>query len=75
MTDVNPLTQDIVRRVSDVTGRDESELPPLYDVIDPDAVDAIGESSAAKLQFVYAGVTVTVEVRSPGDWRVTVQEQ
>jgi hypothetical protein len=63
----------VVRRVADVTGHTPDELPPLDDTINTEAVNAIGRCDAALLQFVYWDHTVTVEVRGPGDWRVTAQ--
>ncbi|ELZ08928.1 hypothetical protein C479_12409 [Halovivax asiaticus JCM 14624] len=48
--------------------------PPLYDVIDPEALDAVFEPVAGtnrpngKIQFEYAGYTVTVSA----DYSVTV---
>lgn len=66
---------EIVQRVAGATGRDVSELPPLHDAIDPDAVDAITECDAARLQFVYCDHAITIEVRDPGDYRVTVHPE
>ena len=47
--------------------------PPLNDVIDPDALDALcaGESMNGFVVFSYCGYTVTVDA----DGKVTVEEQ
>lgn len=73
MTDDSKLLREIVQRVAKTTGRGVNDLPPLHDTIDPTAVEAIGDCDSARLQFVYVEHTVTVEVRAPGNWRVTVQ--
>jgi len=52
----------VVRRVARETGADTAELPPLYDSIDPDALDAVVESAATtSVTFTYAGYDVTVD--------------
>lgn len=51
------------------------ELPPLYDTIDPDALNAIFEDgngrSTVEVKFVYCGYEVTVD----GTGKVTVAEK
>jgi hypothetical protein len=42
---------EIVDRVAEVEEQDPLDLPPLYDSIDPDALDRLAESS--KIQFEY----------------------
>lgn len=69
------LVHEILQEVADFTARDVESLPPLHDTIDPDAVEKIGLCDAARLQFAYADSCVTVEVRSPRDWRVTIQTE
>jgi len=53
---------DIVETVAAQTGRDPTELPPIYDAIDPDALSRFVEStdSTASLEFHYCGNIVTV---------------
>lgn len=65
----------IVRKIAAREGIDPSMLdPPLYDVIDPEALDAVFESVAGtdrahgQVQFEYAGYAVTVSA----DYAVTV---
>lgn len=51
----------IVRGVMETTGRDQTELPVLYDCIDPDALDALVDRMAdGEVSFGYAGCDVTV---------------
>lgn len=62
--DVPPSVR-IVEAVAAETGRDPTDLPPLHDYVDSDAIDALlgdGASDDADLhlQFSYAGVEVTV---------------
>lgn len=61
------LTETIVIAVADATGVDPLDLDPLYDSIDPDAIDrafeSTGEGAPAttdQLAFDYAGCEVTV---------------
>lgn len=60
------LTGRIVSKVGDREGVPEEELPPLYDVIEPEAleklVDHTRKTSGADLrvQFRYAGYTVVI---------------
>lgn len=43
------------------TGSDPLELPPLYEVIDPDALDVLVSSTArGEVSFTYEGYQVTV---------------
>lgn len=53
----------VVELVADVTGTDPLELPPLYNALDPDALDSLcGNSSGfSSLEFEYTSRTVTVE--------------
>ena len=53
----------VVRAVAATTGRDCEELRPLYDVVDPDALDELISGSAADLrvEFRYEGCHVRVD--------------
>jgi len=66
----------IVHAVAAVAARDALDLPPLYDTVDPDAVDRLLEGAGpgrAVIQFSFAGHDVTlddeglVEVRPSAD--------
>jgi hypothetical protein len=65
------LAGGVVRATSDATGRPavsvdgtERELDPLYEAIDPDALDDLFDRPASgpadRITFEYAGCTVTV---------------
>jgi len=52
----------VVRRVARETGTDTAELPPLYDAIDPEALDAVVESTGTKsVTFTYVDHAVSVD--------------
>lgn len=53
----------IVRTVADREDDDVTELPPLYDVVDPDVLQSFVESrteAGATFQFTYSGYDVVV---------------
>lgn len=57
----SPLHQAILYEVADQTGIPPEKLnPPLYDVIDPEALDAIFRGETGFLSFEYHGYVVTV---------------
>ena len=58
----------VVRAVSAVEGREPASLPPLADVLDPAALDALFESRfdgtsriGGRLSFVYSNCRITVD--------------
>ncbi|MXV63535.1 hypothetical protein GS429_16025 [Natronorubrum sp. JWXQ-INN-674] len=57
----------VVTAIATQRGVSETELPPLYEFIDPDALDALFESTRAggprhgRLEFTYDGHEVAVE--------------
>ena len=54
-------SEAVVATVADRSGTDPIALPPLYDSIDPDALDAIfGDDRPGRVTFSYAGYEVTV---------------
>ena len=76
------ISSHIVEAVARAKETDSKTLPPLYDAVDPDALDALfthatttvtRHESAPTVQFSYAGLTVVVrsatniEVRGPTD--------
>lgn len=72
-----PPSQRVLRQVASLLDVDSLELPPLYESVDPDALDALfatpdGLSSirTGTVSFAYAGCTVFVD--DGGD--VTVRE-
>lgn len=51
----------VVEAVAAATGADPLEMAPLYDAVDPDALNAILESDAgSRVAFEYAGCDVVV---------------
>lgn len=55
----------MVERVANSEGVDPLELSPLYDAIDPDALDSLvgcsnGDGSDLEIEFTYCGYDVTV---------------
>ncbi|MFC7157759.1 HalOD1 output domain-containing protein [Halomarina halobia] len=56
------LSTAIVEALSTVTGTPVSERPPLYAIIEPDALDAfIASLEHGLVSFTYANCRVTVE--------------
>lgn len=71
MTRPMGLSGEVVSTVAERRGDPQDALPPLYEAIEPDALEALfdhtTETTGSELlvQFSYAGYTVTV--REPGD--------
>lgn len=66
------VSERVITAVSEATGTDPLELEPLYDVLDPDALNAIfagGASADTELRFAMAGCEVVV--RGEGNVVVT----
>lgn len=64
-------TKQVVRTVAETTETDPLELPPLYETIDPDALDALVEDmEAGTISFPYVGHEITVN----SDGTVTIEE-
>lgn len=77
---IETTSERIVSEVADVTDTDPLSLDPLYTVIDPDALDALFESSRTgsggtptRIEFTYCDCTVVVT--SDGDVSVTPDEK
>jgi len=69
MSSVPSVSSKIIDTVARSKQVDATELPPLYETIDPDALDALCSSgtngagddgSAIRIQFTYAGRDVVV---------------
>lgn len=66
------VSERVIQNVSNVTSRDELDLPPLYGTIDPDALDEmIAGMTEGKITFEYAGCEISVTA----DARVRVMER
>ncbi len=67
--DIGNVTEDVVEIIADIEGIDPTELtPPLYSVIDPDALNSLFQSSASDdlspsvcVSFQYCGYEVHIE--------------
>jgi len=61
-----PITEAVIDALSAVTGRDALDLPPLYEAVDPDALELIvREPNAAPERSCFIGFAV-------GSWGVIV---
>lgn len=53
----------VVAAIADATGHDPATMAPLYEAIDPDALDALFRGGAAvdgRIEFTYYGYEVSV---------------
>lgn len=60
------VSHTIVQRIAELTEREATQLPPLYEAVDPDALDRLVDSvspaaTSLSIQFTYAGRQVTVD--------------
>lgn len=63
------MSERVVEAVANDSDTDALDLPPLFDSVDPDALDGVVRSmSDGYVSFIYAGRRVTVTSR--GDIRV-----
>ena len=61
-----PITEVVIDALAAVSGEDPLDLPPLYEAIDPDALDLIvREPNAAPQRSCFIGFSV-------GNWGVIV---
>ena len=65
-TSDDPISQQVIEAVADAKGVDPLDLPPLYDSVDPDALDSLfgHDGSSAAI------ASLTVEI---GDCEVTIR--
>lgn len=65
--DTRGVSEQIISEVANRTNADPMDLPPLYESIDPDALEALfaptksGGIRFGRVEFPYAGYDVTVE--------------
>lgn len=65
------VTERVLASVADSERADILSLPPLYDAVDPDALEQLVEhGGVTEISFVYLGY----DVRVRGDGRVRVSE-
>lgn len=60
MTADDTPSMKVVDKVATRAGVDPEELPPLYDAINPDAVETVLQTDSARLVFEYAGHTIII---------------
>ncbi|ACV48476.1 MULTISPECIES: HalOD1 output domain-containing protein [Halomicrobium] len=69
-TDGEPLTPSdrIIKTVAHTRDVPRTDLPPLYDALDPEAIDDFVTTAeeGSQLQFEYFGTSVSVSVRESG---------
>ena len=59
------VTIELIHAVAEETGSDAIELPPLYEDIDPEALDRLIERATCEnmsVEFEYAECSVTISV-------------
>lgn len=64
------LSLEIVTAVAAKTGREPSEMEPLHNVVDTDALDRLFRGANGRVSFPYEGYHVVVEA----DGTVTVED-
>jgi len=50
----------LVDRIAELENTRPSELPPVYDVIDPDYLNSLLESEGVSVEFSYFGYEITL---------------
>lgn len=65
-TDPDRVYERIVTEVAAIDGTDPTELPPLFNAVDPDALLSVfsatesGVSRTGRVEFPYAGYEITI---------------
>lgn len=79
-TDPESLSQAVVQAIARVSGDDPVSIDPLYDVIDPDSLNALfdgkrgfGGGASGRVTFDYNGYEVVVQADGRG--RIRAQEE
>ncbi|AHF98850.1 hypothetical protein HALLA_08215 [Halostagnicola larsenii XH-48] len=80
-SDSEPLSVKVVRKVAQMDGVDPTELDaPLYDVINPEALDELfeprrnGEQRSGTVEFTYHGYDIVIEHSDDGGPTITLEE-
>lgn len=56
------LAEAVLHEVAERRGEPPEQLnPPLFEVIDPDALDTVFRAETGRISFEYLGYTVTVD--------------
>ncbi|WP_239641822.1 HalOD1 output domain-containing protein [Haloterrigena salina] len=58
MSRESSIAIEIVDRVAEMEEQDPLDLPPLYDTVDPDALDRLAESSKIQLEYIRYNIAV-----------------
>lgn len=63
MTGTRPtVSERVIQTVAEITNSEPSELPPLYNAVDPEALDALIEGMPdGEILFTYVGHEVTAK--------------
>lgn len=66
------VSERIISETASIEGVDPTDLPPLYNSVDPDALEQMVESldETCTIKFDYSGYSVTVT----GDGSVSVEQ-
>ena len=59
----DPVTIRIITEIADEKGIDQAEMPPLYDTVDPNALENLFRDGSGKVTFEYADHIVEVDHR------------
>jgi len=77
-TDDRPVSADVIDSVAAVTGVDPTDMRPLYEAVDPDALDRlfdpVGDDPADTLTVSFRYEGETVSVHADGRIAVTVPD-
>ncbi|MXR21494.1 HalOD1 output domain-containing protein [Halobacterium bonnevillei] len=66
------VSERVIQKVATASGTDALELPPLWDAIEPDALDTLVAGMVdGEVSFAYAGYDVTVT----SDETISLQER
>ena len=65
-TQRKPVHEQVVYAVANANGVDPTDLAPLYETVDPEALDALfADGSAGAIKFTYEGHDVVVRGDGP----------
>ncbi|WP_135306018.1 HalOD1 output domain-containing protein [Haloarcula amylovorans] len=66
------ISEQVVQQVATTTNSDITELPPLHDTINPNALETtVEQMSGGRISFGYAGHEVTVDEKGA----ISLEEQ
>ena len=65
-TDVSPPSYAIVKTIAALENVRVEELPPLYDFVCPESLDALVRSGNSSLEITFSIMTYTVSVAGSG---------